>query len=166
MNPSTAGDSSKRQTWRAVWRGVWMGAVLPVTLALLILGLDLLTILVDWSVWESGEWGVLFLLAVALLAVTLPPAVVGGGVSAWILYRWISRRDSVSHWTAVSIGVLLGVLAGAAAMGIADLITGDWYWDFAAMDWGIVLAICAVVGGIHGWLTARYLRRHTSSALG
>ncbi len=164
MNPSTAGNSSKRQTWRAVWRGVWMGAVLPAMLALLILGLDLLTILVDWSVWESGEWGVLFLMAVALLVVTLPPAVLGGGINAWILYRLISYRGGVSDWSAMSIGVLLGVLAGVIAVGIAYLMTEDW--ELSATTWGGVLAICAVVGGIHGWLTVRYLRRHTSSALG
>jgi len=84
MNSSAAGDASKRNAWRAVWRGIWMGAFLPVTLVLLILGLDLLTILADRSgtTWESGEWGVLFLFAVALLVVTLLPAVVGGGISA------------------------------------------------------------------------------------
>ena len=134
-----------------------MGAFLPVTLALLILGLDLLTILVDRSgnAWESGEWGVLFLIAVLLLVVTLPPAVVGGGVSAWILQRWLSRRGSLSYWAAASTGALLGVLAGAAAVGIAYLITEDW--DLSATTWGGVLAICAVVGATHGWLMANYL---------
>ena len=157
MKPASTEARFPRTPWRVLWRGIWMAAMLPVLLAMILVGIELLIILRDESgtVFQSGEWALLPVIAAMMLVVLLPSATVGGATVACIVY-WLTQRGGwIGSWKLIVIGASVGALSGVGAIETAYLLTDDWY--LSIVEWAVVLSMCATVGAAHASLMARYL---------
>jgi hypothetical protein len=148
---------------RAIGKGVFLGALASLTLSTLFVTIELAGFLIgDGSEVSPSVEGVVLvvLLGLGILALTVVPASVGGGVNALVLYE-LSRRTRAT----LGIGLIVGAASGVLWWFIVAAI-GGWIITLGlrAGDWAIMAPIGMAVGLWHSWRMLRYLQREAREA--
>jgi hypothetical protein len=171
-NSQTSCISSDRP-WPVIKKGVLLGMLASVvgTTTVVAVMAGIFLVRAGLSYFVSGLWYIPALAGGVTLALTIPPASVGGGANALALYV-VGRRRELTIPIGVLVGALSGLFWGLAAVALGGWVTSGYSWHL--YDPGEMVretlailpigeCIGASVGAWHGWRMARYLRGRPSA---